>query len=80
MDTERWSTLSVLLDELIELEPPARTRRLAEIETVDPPLAEELRKLPHAALELTRNLAGGLGAAAQAARDALVAHLKLQIR
>ena len=45
MDTEHWSTLSVLLDELIELEPPARARRLAEIENVDPPLAEELRKL-----------------------------------
>ncbi|WP_374602900.1 protein kinase [Arenimonas sp.] len=45
MDTERWSTLSLLLDELIELEPPARTRRLAEIDTVDAPLAAELRKL-----------------------------------
>ena len=44
MDTERWSTLSVLLDELIELEPRARTRRLSEIEAVDPPLADELRK------------------------------------
>ncbi len=45
MDTERWSTLSLLLDELIELDPPARSRRLAEIDTVDAPLATELRKL-----------------------------------
>ncbi len=45
MDTERWSTLSLLLDELIELEPQARDRRLAEIDAVDAPLAEELRKL-----------------------------------
>ena len=45
MDTERWSTLSLLLDELIELDPPARSRRLAEIDTVDAPLAIELRKL-----------------------------------
>lgn len=45
MDTERWSTLSVLLDELIELEPPARARRLDEVEAIDPALAAELRKL-----------------------------------
>lgn len=34
---------------------------------------EEVRKLPRAAVELTRSLSGGLGAAMQTARDALAA-------
>lgn len=45
MDTERWSTLSVLLDELIELEPGARARRLSEVEEVDPALGADLRRM-----------------------------------
>ncbi|HEX5693439.1 MAG TPA: protein kinase, partial [Arenimonas sp.] len=45
MDTERWSTLSALLDELLELEPPVRARRLAEIAAGDPSLGEELSRL-----------------------------------
>lgn len=45
MDTERWSTLSLLLDELLELEAPLRDRRLDEIGLADAGLAEELRKL-----------------------------------
>ena len=45
MDTERWSTLSVLLDELLELESPARERRLAEISQADPALGGELQRL-----------------------------------
>lgn len=45
MDTTRWSTLSILLDELIELEPAARERRLAELEAGDAGLVAELRKL-----------------------------------
>lgn len=45
MDTERWSTLSALLDELLELEPPVRARRLAEIAAGDAALGEELARL-----------------------------------
>ncbi|MFY2763876.1 protein kinase domain-containing protein [Arenimonas sp. MALMAid1274] len=45
MDTERWSTLSALLDEMLELEPPARARRLAEITAGDAGLADELKKM-----------------------------------
>lgn len=45
MDTERWSTLSLLLDELIELDPQARDRRLAEIGDADAALAGELRRM-----------------------------------
>ncbi|MBW8312976.1 MAG: protein kinase [Rhizobium sp.] len=45
MDTERWTTLSLLLDELLEMEPPARDRRLGEIALADASLGEELRRL-----------------------------------
>jgi serine/threonine-protein kinase len=45
VDTERWSTLSLLLDELLEMEPSARERRLEEIGLADASLGGELRKL-----------------------------------
>ena len=45
MDPERWSTLSPLLDELLELEGDARATRLAQIGTGDADLAAELRSL-----------------------------------
>ena len=58
MDTERWSTLSLLLDELLEMEPAARERRLEEIGLADASLGGELRKL--IALEDERPLVGAL--------------------
>ena len=45
MDTARWSTLSALLDDLLELDPPVRKRRLAEIAADDPTLGAELERL-----------------------------------
>ncbi len=45
MDAERWQRLSPLLDALIELEPPARAVRLAELREEDAALADELEKL-----------------------------------
>ncbi|MEO7252488.1 MAG: serine/threonine-protein kinase [Arenimonas sp.] len=45
MHGEHWSTLSPLLDELLELTGDRRARRLVEIETTDPALATELAKL-----------------------------------
>lgn len=45
MDAQRWQRLSPLLDELFELEPQARQRRLAELRVGDPVLAAELLAL-----------------------------------
>jgi serine/threonine-protein kinase len=45
MQGDRWSTLSPLLDELLELSGPARAHRLADIEASDPGLATELENL-----------------------------------
>jgi serine/threonine-protein kinase len=45
VDTERWSAISLLLDDLLELEPAVRERRLAELGQSDPAMAEELRRL-----------------------------------
>ena len=45
MDSERWATLSPLLDELLELDPEFRPRRLAELRAADPHLADELERL-----------------------------------
>jgi serine/threonine-protein kinase len=42
---DRWTVLSPLLDELLELGEDARALRLSEIETSDPELAAELKKL-----------------------------------
>ena len=45
MDTERWSRLSTLLDELLELDEPVRTRRLTQITASDAQLGDELRSM-----------------------------------
>ncbi|KFN50604.1 serine/threonine-protein kinase [Arenimonas composti] len=45
MDTRRWSTLSALLDELLELEPDRRAARLAAIAAQDPDSAAELERM-----------------------------------
>ena len=45
MEGKRWSTISPLLDELLDLTGVSRARRLAEIEAADPSLAAELTKL-----------------------------------
>ncbi len=45
MHGERWSTLSPLLDELLELSGEERAQRLAMIQATDPGLATELQKL-----------------------------------
>ncbi len=45
MEGNRWSAISPLLDELLELSGADRERRLEEIEAADPGLARELKKL-----------------------------------
>ena len=45
MHTDRWATLSPLLDELLELDDVARAHRLAELESRDPALSAELKKM-----------------------------------
>ena len=45
MEGNRWSAISPLLDELLELSGEDRERRLQEIEATDPGLARELKKL-----------------------------------
>lgn len=45
MDALRWSQLSPLLDELLELEGALRTERLSQIAAAQPALAEELAQL-----------------------------------
>ena len=45
MDTARWSTLSALLDELLEMEPPDVARRVEELTLADPELGAELRRM-----------------------------------
>ena len=45
MDSTRWQRLSPLLDELFELEPDGRARRLAELRAHVPALAAELDEL-----------------------------------
>jgi eukaryotic-like serine/threonine-protein kinase len=45
MDAARWQELSGLLDELLELPPPLRARRLAQLGRQDRRLADELRAL-----------------------------------
>ena len=44
-DPQRWSQLSPLLDELLDLSAPARPARLAELRDHDPALADELAAL-----------------------------------
>ncbi|MEO8460232.1 MAG: serine/threonine-protein kinase [Dokdonella sp.] len=43
--TERWSEISALFDELVELDPAQRTQRLGELEAADRVLASEVRAL-----------------------------------
>ena len=45
MQGERWSTLSPLLDELLELTGDRRALRLAELHVADPSLANELERM-----------------------------------
>ncbi|HYP69516.1 MAG TPA: serine/threonine-protein kinase, partial [Variovorax sp.] len=45
MDASRWSQLSPLLDELLELDDTLRERRLAQLQQGDAELAAELRRL-----------------------------------
>ena len=45
MDPERWSRLSTLLDELLELDQPVRARRLAEILLAEDELGDELQRM-----------------------------------
>jgi hypothetical protein len=41
----RWPVLSPYLDELMDLEPDARTARLAQLHQEDPALADDLQEL-----------------------------------
>jgi eukaryotic-like serine/threonine-protein kinase len=43
--TERWAEIAACFDELVELAPTARARRLAELASADPALAAEVRAL-----------------------------------
>lgn len=45
LDKQRWIALSPLLDELLDLEEPGRSARLAEIRAGDPAMAEHLEAL-----------------------------------
>ncbi len=45
VDTARWGEISALFDELVELPPDARARRLAALDTDDAALAAEVRAL-----------------------------------
>ncbi|HZV93894.1 MAG TPA: protein kinase, partial [Caldimonas sp.] len=45
LDTAEWSRLSPLLDELLDLEPPAQRARLDVLEATDCALADRLRSL-----------------------------------
>ena len=44
-DSERWSRLSPLLDELLDLPAPARADRLARLQQIHPDLADDLARL-----------------------------------
>lgn len=45
MDQARWKLLSPLLDQLLEMDAPARRRRLQHLHATDPALADELQRL-----------------------------------
>ncbi|MFG6433173.1 protein kinase domain-containing protein [Roseateles sp. LYH14W] len=45
IDRQRWLALSPLLDELLDLAPPARGERLAQLEAQDPDTAAQLKQL-----------------------------------
>jgi serine/threonine-protein kinase len=52
METAQWNLLAPILDELLELEQPARDLRLEQLELESPAIAAEIRRL--LALEMTR--------------------------
>src|SRR3954470_21942995 len=58
-DRERWQRLAPLLDELLDLEAPARAARLAQWHASDPATADELAALLDAAA--AADAAGFLG-------------------
>jgi len=45
VDAQRWAKVSVLLDELLELEPDERAPRLAALVATEPEMADELQRL-----------------------------------
>src|SRR5215207_3243285 len=45
LDKQRWLALSPLLDELLDLDPPARHARLAQLQAHDPDTAAQLKRL-----------------------------------
>jgi len=45
LDKQRWLALSPLLDELLDLDPPARDERLARLQAQDPDTAVQLKRL-----------------------------------
>ncbi len=45
LDKQRWLSLSPLLDELLDLAPPARAARLAELQAQDADTADQLQRL-----------------------------------
>jgi serine/threonine-protein kinase len=45
LDKQRWLSLSPLLDELLDLDPPARAARLAELQARDADTADQLKRL-----------------------------------
>lgn len=52
LDRQRWLSLSPLLDELLDLPPPARAERLAALQAEDADTADQLRRLLAQADEL----------------------------
>ncbi len=52
LDRQRWLSLSPLLDELLDLSPPARAERLVALQAKDADTAEQLRRLLAQAEEL----------------------------
>src|SRR6185295_2037113 len=45
MPTDHWAEIAACFDELVEMAPPARARRLAELASSNPALAAEVQAL-----------------------------------
>ncbi|MBK6377516.1 MAG: serine/threonine protein kinase [Xanthomonadales bacterium] len=60
---DRWSRISALFDELVELDSDRRTRRLAQLAASDPELVEEVRALLAADEDISGLLDGDAAAA-----------------
>ena len=60
---DRWSRISALFDELVELDADRRTRRLAQLAASDPELVEEVRALLAADEDISGLLDGDAAAA-----------------